>query len=104
MTIARSITARTIVTNESSKQEDADRIDRSGALVSGEVLWRGLGYRTAASFRQAAHRKTVPIHVFDLPNRRGKHAFRAELDAWVKALMEREGTPVLQNDNKEGPT
>ncbi len=92
------------MTKESSKQVGVDRTDRSGELVSGEDLWRGLGYRTAASFRQAAHRKTVPIHVFDLPSRRGKHAFRAELDAWVRALMEREGTPASQNDNKEGLT
>lgn len=60
-------------------------------LVSGEELWRRLGYRTAASFRQAAHRKTVPIKVFDLPNRRGKHAFRSDLDAWVAELVANAG-------------
>jgi hypothetical protein len=56
-------------------------------LVSGEALWQGLGYRTAAAFRQAVHRKTVPIHVFSLPNRRGKHAFKADLDQWVSELV-----------------
>lgn len=71
-------------------------------LVSGKALWMALGYRTAASFRQAAHRKTVPIHVFDLPNRRGKHAFRAALDAWISELVSREATNASRRNDGEG--
>lgn len=71
-------------------------------LVSGEELWKGLGYRTAASFRQAAHRQTVPIHVFDLPHRRGKHAFRRDLDRWLSELVANEGTNDATPAGTEG--
>jgi hypothetical protein len=71
-------------------------------LVSGEALWKALGYRTAASFRQAAHRQTVPIHVFDLPHRRGKHAFRRDLDRWLTELVAKEGTDDATPAGKEG--
>jgi hypothetical protein len=70
--------------------------------VSGEALWKALGYRTAASFRQAAHRQTVPIHVFDLPHRRGKHAFMRDLDRWLSELVAKEGTDEPNPAGMEG--
>ena len=75
------------MTKKSNPPAAASIGSNQGELVSGEELWRRLGYRTAAAFRQAAHRQTVPVTVFDLPNRRGKHAFKADVDAWVEQLV-----------------
>ena len=97
-----SITAGTYVTELSRPEEHPDTTRPQGELVSGEALWMALGYRTPASFRQAAHRKTVPIHVFDLPNRRGKHAFRADLDAWISELVAREANNAARRNDEEG--
>jgi hypothetical protein len=90
------------VTNKSGQPGAVKPGTSPGDLVSGEELWRRLGYRTAASFRQAAHRNTVPIHVFDLPNRRGKHAFRADLDVWISDLVAREANNAAQRNDEEG--
>lgn len=73
-------------------------------LVSGKALWQGLGYRTEAAFRQAVHRKTVPIHVFSLPNRRGKHAFKADLDQWVSDLVASQAARQLNQTQGGGQT
>lgn len=88
---------------ELSRPEDLpNQTLAQGELVSGKALWMALGHRTAASFRQAAHRRTVPIHVFDLPNRRGKHAFRAVLDAWISELVSREAKNASRRYDEEG--
>jgi hypothetical protein len=100
----QSITARTDVTELSRTEENTDTTRPQGELVSGEALWIALGYRTPASFRQAAHRNTVPIHVFDIPHRRGKHAFRADLDAWVSELVAREAKNAARRHDEEGPS
>jgi hypothetical protein len=99
--LVQSITAGTYVTELSRSEEHPDTTRPHGELVRGEALWMALGYRTRASFRQAAHRKTVPIHVFDLPSRRGKHAFRAALDAWVSELVYREGKNASRGNYEE---
>lgn len=98
----QSITARTYVTELSRSDDRSGGARTPGELVSGEELWRALGYRTAASFRQAAHRGTVPIHVFALPHRRGKHAFRRDLDRWISELVAQEGTDATNPAGKEG--
>lgn len=57
-------------------------------LVSGQELWMTLGYPTANAFAQAARRKTTPVPVFSLAGRRGKHALRTDVVAWVAGLRD----------------
>lgn len=85
VTNATGITSVTVKPTSDSIRNGPASADRS-ELVSGQALWTALGYRTAAQFRQAACRSTVPVHVFDIPGRRGKHAFRQELEAWLDEL------------------
>lgn len=88
---------------ELSRSEDLpDTTFAQGELVSGDALWLAIGYRTATSFRQAAHRKNIPIHVFDLPNRRGKQAFKAALDSWMSELAAREAKNAARRNDEEG--
>lgn len=57
-----------------------------GPLMSGEVLWRTLGFRNAAAFRQAKAQGRLGIPVFSLPNRRGTFAFTRDVADWLRNL------------------
>lgn len=79
-----------------SHGQDHEFVDRpamtqEGAtpLVGGAELERLLGYRTSSAFRQAVHRKTIPIPVFSLKHRRGKFAFRKDVFTWLDELRGR---------------
>jgi hypothetical protein len=43
-------------------------------VLTGEPLQKAMGYRTIYALRQAISRKTFPVKLFTLPNRRGKYA------------------------------
>jgi hypothetical protein len=43
-------------------------------ILTTEDLQKALGYRSIHALRQAIVRKTVPVKVFTLPNRRNKYA------------------------------
>lgn len=62
-------------------------IAEHGPLMSGEALWQTLGFRSAASFRQAKSRNLLTIHVFSVSNRRGTFAFTHDVADWLKALV-----------------
>ena len=54
-----------------------------GPVMGGEELRRALGYPSAAAFRQAQVRKTVPVPLFSIEHRRGKFAWTKEVVAWL---------------------
>lgn len=60
-------------------------MDRHGPLVAGFDLCRALGYPSAAAFRQAILRDSVPIPVFRIPTRRGRFALTRDVAAWLAA-------------------
>ena len=43
-------------------------------LITGEDLQKAMGFRSVDALRQAIVRKTIPVRVFSLDNRRGKYA------------------------------
>jgi hypothetical protein len=61
---------------------------RYGPLISNDDLRIALGYVSMDAFRQALARKTMPIPVFSLPNRRGKYALVKDVAAWLAAQRE----------------
>ena len=74
------------------RQSDQDGIARAleeqltrlnGPLVTGDYLRIALGYPSMQAFRQALSRKTVPIPVFAIPQRRGKFALVNDLARWL---------------------
>ena len=76
------------------QQSDQDGIARAlaeqltrlnGPLVTGDYLRIALGYPSMQAFRQALSRKTVPIPVFSIPQRRGKFALVNDLARWLAA-------------------
>lgn len=63
--------------NPSSIEPLADILERElttryGPMISNDNLRIALGYASKEAFRQALSRKTVPIPVFEIENRRGK--------------------------------
>ncbi|RSE34358.1 hypothetical protein [Acinetobacter junii] len=62
---------------------ERDLFERHGPMISDEALRVALGYRSSDAFRQALTRKTVPIPIFSVENRRGKYALVKDLAFWL---------------------
>ncbi len=59
-----------------------------GPLLANDDLRQALGYASMNAFRQALFRKTVPVPVFALPNRRGKYALVTDVARWLSQQRE----------------
>lgn len=55
-------------------------------LLGGEALWKVLGYPTAAAFRQAVSRGTVPVPLVEVSHRRGRFARIEHVNVWLEGL------------------
>jgi hypothetical protein len=62
---------------------EKDLLALYGPMVSGEDLIKALGYVSKAAFRQSLVRKTVPVPVFEIDNRRGKYALSKDIAAYL---------------------
>ncbi len=58
-----------------------------GPILTGERLMRILGYPSLGSLRQAIKRRTVPVPVFPLKNRRGRYALTKDVARWLAELQ-----------------
>lgn len=54
-----------------------------GPILSSEGLVKALGYRSSAAYRQAVTRDTVPVPLFQIPNRRGRFALARDVAIWL---------------------
>ena len=54
-----------------------------GPLLSGDFLFRSLGYSSSDALRQAFHRNTIPITLIDFPNRKNKFALSDVIAEWL---------------------
>ena len=57
--------------------------DRHGPMVPSSVLARLLGYASPEAFRQAVTRKTIPVPIFKIKNRRGYFALTKDIANWL---------------------
>lgn len=71
-----------------ASQLEQELILQHGPMVSNDDLRIALGYASMDAFRQSLVRKTVPIPVFSLPNRRGKYALVKDLALWLAEQRE----------------
>ncbi|MCU7931133.1 MAG: pyocin activator PrtN family protein [Candidatus Thiodiazotropha sp. (ex Codakia rugifera)] len=65
------------------KALEADLLREYGPLLTSNSLRKALGYPSLEALRQAVARNKVPVHVFSLPNRRGKFALAKDVAAWL---------------------
>ncbi len=63
-------------------------IDAHGPLMTGQALWRALGFTSAAAFRKARSRGQVGVRVFHVEHRRGTYAFTRDVAEWLVKLEE----------------
>lgn len=52
-------------------------------MISGNDLQKALGYRTPEALRQSITRKTVPVKVFKIENRRGYFGLVKDIALWL---------------------
>ncbi|MCZ2157004.1 MAG: hypothetical protein LC114_24435 [Bryobacterales bacterium] len=87
-----------------SASEIAGRLSEVyGPMISGAVLWRLLGYRTAAAFRQADKRGSLPVPTFSIPNRKSRHAWTKDVSAWL-AKLEADTQQSSSKDRRDSDT
>jgi len=58
-------------------------MEKHGPMIANDALRIALGYPSMEAFRQALVRKTVPVPVFGLENRRGKFALVKDVAHWL---------------------
>lgn len=74
-------------------------LDKHGPIMSGENLWRTLGYSSGDAFRYAKSQGRLEIKVFSLPNRRGTFAFTQHVADWIKKLAKEVTTADKPHSN-----
>lgn len=57
--------------------------EKYGVLLNDEQLCALLAYRSMDAFRQSVNRKTLPVPVFSIPNRKGKFALTRDVARWL---------------------
>lgn len=80
-----------------------------GAVIGGSPLYRLLGYRTGAAFRQAAKRGRLVIPTFFIEGRRWRFAATRDVAAWMASVGcvpdTQSGQPDQPSNNSfSGPT
>ena len=65
---------------------ESDLVTKHGELMSGDDLWRALGYGSKRSFSRAVVSNTVPLLIFELANRRGRFARTRDVARWLASL------------------
>lgn len=79
------MTIADFVDDEANRKQWRSAADH-GPLLSGEPLWKALGYPSAVSFRKACSRGHVAVPIFRLPHRRGFYAFTKDVAHWLEKL------------------
>lgn len=69
--------------NDIADSLERDLMEKHGPLIANDALRIALGYQSIDAFRQALVRKTVPVPVFTLENRRGKYALVKDVAIWL---------------------
>lgn len=58
-------------------------LQEHGPLMSGEALWRSIGFKNSAAFRQAKYQGRLCVPVFSIPQRRGTFALTKDVADWI---------------------
>lgn len=75
--------------NEEEIEKLAEQLEKDlllmygSPLITGEELQKAMGFRSVDALRQAIVRKTIPVKVFSLDNRRGKYALVKDIARWL---------------------
>lgn len=74
--------------NDLGEQVAKELLAKHGPLITGEDLWKTVGFTSSTAFRQAKAQGRLDLPVFSLPNRKGTYAFTKHVAQWLKNLAE----------------
>ena len=80
------------------------RFAGQGPLLGGRDLWSTLGYPSAESFRQAKHRRRLPVEVFHIDGRTGVFAYTEDIIDWLAKLGGGDATQVISTHGRQTDT
>ena len=69
--------------DELARELNEQFVQQFGPILPSSVLVKALGYRSTAAYRQAVTRDTVPVPLFQIPNRRGRFALARDVAIWL---------------------
>jgi hypothetical protein len=69
--------------NKLALELEKDLTTKYGVILSSSVLVQILGYSNPEAFRQSLSRKTIPIPIFKIQNRRGHFALAKDVAMWI---------------------
>lgn len=69
--------------DELARELNEQFVQQFGPILSSETLIKVLGYKSAAAYRQAVVRDTVPVPLFQIPHRRGRFALARDVAIWI---------------------
>jgi hypothetical protein len=61
-------------------------LEQHGPLMTGESLYKALGYKSWAGFAKAVRSGAVEIDIFNLPGRKGRYAKTSDVADWIYRL------------------
>jgi prophage antirepressor-like protein len=63
-------------------------LDQHGPLMGGADLVRALGFSNNAAFREAHRKGRLGVHIFSIPERRGRFALTHDIAAWIEQVSQ----------------
>ena len=67
----------------------ASWVAQHGMRLSGEALWRALGFGSRRTFDRAAREGRLPVQIYPLPIGRGRFARTEDVADWIWKQMEK---------------
>jgi hypothetical protein len=61
-------------------------LEQHGPLMTGENLYKALGYKSWAGFAKAVRSGAVEVDIFNLPGRKGRYAKTSDVANWINKL------------------
>jgi len=101
--MANSMSTKTYRSNPTMRQGpdsladelEATLMSRYGVLLSTRALIDALGFPSLKAYQQAIARRTIPIPLFKLENRRGRFGLARDVAVWLAA--QRSGATACQS-------
>jgi hypothetical protein len=63
-------------------------LDKHGPLIGGADLVQALGFSNNAAFREAYRKGRLGVHIFSIPERRGRFALTQDIAAWIERVSQ----------------
>lgn len=77
------------MTNHQLQELKIRMFEKYGPTMTGIDLYQNLGFETYEAFHRARKLNQFSLKVFKLENRRGWHAFTADIAAWLISQAEK---------------